>query len=138
MRASSRPPSASSPMVEPLYTADEMRAAEAGHDVAGLMERAGRAVAAQVLERFPDARRIVGVCGGGANGGDGRIALRLLKEAGREAVESEDPAGADLVIDALFGTGFSGEPRPEAALVIERMNQAAAPVVSVDVPSGVD
>ncbi len=123
---------------EPLYTADEMRAAEQGHDVDVLMERAGRAVAEHVLARYPDARRIVGVCGGGANGGDGRIALRLLNEAGREAVESEDPADADVVIDALFGTGFSGEPRPEAALVIERMNEAGAPVVSVDIPSGVD
>jgi NAD(P)H-hydrate repair Nnr-like enzyme with NAD(P)H-hydrate epimerase domain len=32
-------------MLEPLYTADEMRAAEAGHDVDQLMARAGRAVA---------------------------------------------------------------------------------------------
>ena len=46
--------------------------------------------------------------------------------------------GYDVVIDALFGTGFHGEPRPEAAELIARMNAAAAPVVSVDVPSGVD
>ncbi len=125
-------------MFEPLYTADEMRAAEAGHDVEVLMERAGRAVAETVLARFPDARRIVGVCGKGANGGDGRIALRFLREAGRDAEESEDPAGADLVLDALFGTGFHGEPRPEAAALIERMNATRVPIVSVDVPSGVD
>src|ERR671930_1315966 len=106
MRASSRPPSASSCMTEPLYTADEMRAAEAGHDVPTLMERAGRAVADAVLERFPAAQRIVGVCGGGANGGDGRIALNLLKAAGRDAKESHDVEGADIVLDALFATGF--------------------------------
>jgi ADP-dependent NAD(P)H-hydrate dehydratase / NAD(P)H-hydrate epimerase len=125
-------------MLEPLYIADEMRAAEAGHDVAQLMERAGRAVAEQVLERFPDARRIVGVCGGGANGGDGRIALRLLKEAGREAGESHDLAGADVVVDALLGTGFHGAPREDAAALIERINACDAPVVAVDIPSGVD
>ena len=51
--------------LEPLYTADEMRAAEQGHDVEELMERAGRAVADEVLRRFPDARRIAGVCGEG-------------------------------------------------------------------------
>ncbi len=62
-------------MTEPLYTAEEMGAAEAGHDVPTLMQRAGRAVADAVLERFPAAEHIVGVCGGGANGGDGRIAL---------------------------------------------------------------
>ena len=125
-------------MLEPLYTAAEMRDAEAGHDVDELMARAGRAVADEVLRLFPAARRVAGVCGGGANGGDGRIALRLLGEAGLEAVETEDPAGAEVVVDALFGTGFSGEPRPEAAALIERINVAGAPVVAVDVPSGVD
>ena len=59
-------------MFEPLYTADEMRAAEQGHDVEALMQQAGRAVADNVLRRYPDARRIGAVCGQGANGGDGR------------------------------------------------------------------
>jgi ADP-dependent NAD(P)H-hydrate dehydratase / NAD(P)H-hydrate epimerase len=124
-------------MFEPLYTADEMRAAEEGHDVEELMERAGRSVAEAVLRRYPEARRIAAVCGGGANGGDGRIALRVLAEAGLDAEEglSGEP---DVVIDALFGTGFHDEPRPEAVEQIERINAAAAPVVSVDVPSGVD
>jgi NAD(P)H-hydrate epimerase len=80
------------------------------------------------------------VCGGGANGGDGRIAIELLQAAGREArvAEPNELDGADLVLDALFGTGFHGEPRPEAAAAIARLNAAPAPVVSVDVPSGVD
>src|SRR5687767_12603706 len=125
-------------MLQPLYTAEEMRAAEEGHDVEELMERAGRAVADEVLRRYPDARRIVGLCGGGANGGDGRIALRVLREAGRDAEESDDLAGADVVLDALFGTGFEGRARPEAVERIERINAAGAPVVAVDLPSGVD
>src|ERR687885_2977606 len=124
-------------VLDPLYTAAEMRAAEAGHDVEAMMERAGRGVAEAVLRRFADARRIACVCGAGANGGDGRIAARVLREAGREAVE-ELVDGADVVVDALFGTGFRGEPRPEAARLIGAMNEAAAPVVAVDVPSGVD
>jgi NAD(P)H-hydrate epimerase len=123
---------------EPLYTADEMRAAEAGHDVAALMERAGRAVAEEILRRFPDARRIAAICGRGANGGDARIAVRILREAGRDAEETDDPAGADLIVDGLFGTGFHGEPRPEAAALIEAIDAAGAPVVAVDLPSGVD
>jgi ADP-dependent NAD(P)H-hydrate dehydratase / NAD(P)H-hydrate epimerase len=125
-------------MFEPLYTADEMKAAEAGHDVAELMERAGRAVAEEALRRFPDARRFAGVCGKGANGGDGRIALRVLREAGREAEETTEPQGADVVVDALFGTGFSGAPREDAAQLIERMNGSGAPILAVDIPSGVD
>ena len=124
--------------LEPLYTAEEMRAAEAGHDVDELMERAGRAVAERVLEWYPDARRIVGVCGGGANGGDGRIALRVLREAGREAEESDEVEDADVVLDALFGTGFHGGPRADAAARIERINASGRPVVAVDIPSGVD
>lgn len=130
-------------MHEPLYSADEMRAAEArypGYPATAdeLMERAAAAVADEALRAFPDARRFAVVCGGGANGGDGRIAARLLRDAGRDAVETDDPAGADVVIDALFGTGFRGAPRPDAAARIERMNASGAPILSVDLPSGVD
>jgi hydroxyethylthiazole kinase-like uncharacterized protein yjeF len=120
---------------QPLYTAEEMKAAEAGHDVGALMERAGSAVAATVERDYPGAR-VVAVCGKGANGGDGRIAAQKL---GAEVVEvgAELPS-ADVVIDAIFGTGFHGEPREEAARSIEAIRSANAPVVAVDVPSGVN
>src|SRR3954454_5005976 len=124
-------------MFRPLYTAEEMRAAEAGHDVEEMMERAGRAVADVVLAHYPDARRICAVCGKGANGGDGRIALGFLEAAGRETSDELDPE-AEVVIDALFGTGFRGEPRAEAAELIERVNGHGGRVVAVDIPSGVD
>jgi hydroxyethylthiazole kinase-like uncharacterized protein yjeF len=125
-------------MLEPLYTAEEMRAAEARHDVDELMARAGRAVAEEAMRRFPDAQRFVAVCGGGANGGDGRIAVDVLRAAGPDAVVSDDVAGADVIVDALFGTGFHGEPREEAARKIEAINAAGVPVVAVDLPSGVN
>jgi ADP-dependent NAD(P)H-hydrate dehydratase / NAD(P)H-hydrate epimerase len=127
-------------MLDPLYTAEEMKAAEAGHDVGELMARAGRAVAEHAMRRFPDARRFVAVCGKGANGGDGRIAIEVLEEAGRAArpVEEAPLEDADVIVDALFGTGFRGEPREEAARQIQEINAAKAPVVSVDLPSGVD
>ncbi|HZO50431.1 MAG TPA: NAD(P)H-hydrate dehydratase [Gaiellaceae bacterium] len=128
---------------EPLYSADEMRAVEARYpgypdSVPELMERAGAAVAREAMRAYPRARRFGVVCGGGANGGDGRVAARLLREAGREAIETTDPEGFDVVVDALFGTGFHGAPRPPAAELIERINRCGAPVVAVDVPSGVD
>ncbi len=47
-------------------------------------------------------------------------------------------ADAYVVVDAVFGTGFSGEPRGAAAAAIEAMNEADAPIVAVDMPSGVD
>jgi hydroxyethylthiazole kinase-like uncharacterized protein yjeF len=127
-------------MLDPLYTAEEMKRAEAGHDVDELMARAGRAVAEEALRRFPDAQRFVAVCGGGANGGDGRIALEVLESAGKAARTAEDAPveEADVVIDALFGTGFHGEPRADAAEAIEAMNESGKPIVAVDLPSGVD
>ncbi len=153
---------------EPLYTAAEMRAAEEAYEgeTLELMERAGRATVEATLRRFPDARRITVWCGTGANGGDGLVIARILHEAERE-VEAllagpeekvsgdaavnlarareagvrfvEPPGGScDLAVDALFGTGFSGSPRREAAARIEELGGLGVPIVSVDVPSGVD
>jgi NAD(P)H-hydrate epimerase len=122
-------------MLEPLYTAKEMREAEAGHDVPTMMAAAGRAVAEEALRRFPHARSFGAVCGKGANGGDARIALEVLRSAGRHAEEGLD---GEILIDGLFGTGFRGEPRPEAAAFIEALNARRAPVVAVDLPSGVN
>ena len=134
---------------EPLYTADEMRAAEARYpgypDTVGeLMERAGCEAARVALELHPGARRWTVVCGGGSNGGDGRIAARELERAGKDVRVVDAKAGEtdlgepDVIVDALFGTGFSGEPRAEAVALIERMNGACARVLAIDVPSGVD
>ena len=137
-------------MLEPLYTADEMREAEQVYpgypdSVDELMDVAGSAVAEHALRSFPDARSFTVVCGSGSNGGDGRIAAARLSEAGREVriVDKPEDGEKDLgrphvVVDALFGTGFRGAPRPPAARLIEQMNVAGAPIVAVDVPSGVD
>lgn len=130
--------------LEPLYSAPEMRAAEERYpgypgSIPELMERAGSAVAREAMLAFPAARRFACVCGGGSNGGDGRVAARALREAGHVADEvSEGLEGYDVVVDALFGTGFRGEPRPEAAATLARINASGAAVVSVDLPSGVD
>jgi ADP-dependent NAD(P)H-hydrate dehydratase / NAD(P)H-hydrate epimerase len=137
------------PELEPLYTADEMRAAEARYpgfpDTAPeLMERAGAQVSRAGLELFAAAQRWTVVCGGGSNGGDGRIAARHLQEAGRDVRIVDAKAGEtdlgdpEVIVDALFGTGFSGEPRTDAAALIERINDSSANVLAVDLPSGID
>jgi NAD(P)H-hydrate epimerase len=130
-------------VLEPLYSAAEIRTAEEAFpgfpdSAAELMERAGEAVAREAMRAFPRARRFAVVCGRGSNGGDGRVAARVLSANGREAVETMEPEGYDVVIDALLGTGFHGSLRPEAAAVIERVNTCGAPVAAVDLPSGVD
>ena len=156
--------------LDPLLTADEMRATdrwaieEQGVPSLTLMERAGEGLAA-VAARWAPAGRIAIVCGKGNNGGDGLVAARLLREAGRQvdvlavappgelrgdaaeqlrrlpgaAPEPFDAArldGASGIVDALLGTGATGPPREPA--VIEAMNAAGAPIVAADVPSGVD
>jgi len=131
------------PGYEALCTAAEMRVAEEAYPgfpgtVPELMERAGAAVAYEAMRLFPYARRFAVVCGSGSNGGDGRIAARVLRDAGREAVETDAVERCEVVIDALFGTGFHGAPRSEAAALIERINGCGLPVVSVDLPSGID
>jgi hydroxyethylthiazole kinase-like uncharacterized protein yjeF len=136
---------------EPLYTSDEMRTAEEpAAQVPGILEelmrRAGGAVAAQSRLLFPQARTFTVVCGPGSNGGDGRIAADGLRAAGREVrvvdlkpeEEDKDLGTPDVVIDALFGTGFSGEPRSAAERLIRQINGLRRPIVSVDLPSGVD
>jgi len=40
-----------------------------------------------------------------------------------------------VIVDALFGTGFSGAPRPEAASLIEHINASGAHVLAIDLPS---
>ncbi|UJA20638.1 NAD(P)H-hydrate dehydratase [Thermoleophilia bacterium SCSIO 60948] len=49
-----------------------------------------------------------------------------------------DLEGSAVVIDAIFGTGFSGSPRAPADAAIAAMNACGAPIVSADMPSGVD
>ena len=47
-------------------------------------------------------------------------------------------SGADLVIDAILGTGFHGQLRPPFSIWIPTLNETATRVISVDVPSGLD
>ncbi len=140
------------PWLDPLPDAAQQRAIDAwaieqrGIPGETLMERAGTALALRTAEAVPDGPIAI-VCGKGNNGGDGRVAARVLRERGR-AVEIFDgaPCAADLtgsaaVIDALLGTGTSGPPRAAAAAAIAAINaagRAGATVIACDIPSGVD
>ncbi|MGH7419382.1 MAG: NAD(P)H-hydrate epimerase, partial [Candidatus Rokuibacteriota bacterium] len=79
--------------------------------------------------------------------GEPRRNLSLAREAGVEVTSITSMAaaaarrhlgGADVIVDALFGTGFTGKPMGLAAQMIEAANAAPAPVVAVDLPSGMD
>ena len=103
-----------------------------------LIERAGAAVAHEALDLLGGAygRRVVVLAGKGNNGADGRAAARRLRRRGVrvEVIDAADAPTrlptADLVIDAAYGTGFHGEHHAP--------DRATAPVLAVDIPSGVD
>jgi len=130
-----------------------------------LMERAGLAVAKLALALAPHAQRIWVACGPGNNGGDGLVAARHLLCWGKQpivswlgqpdhaptdtfiayrqleqqgvTVDNDPPAQVDLCIDALLGMGgHLREPTGRLALFISCLNDSAATVLSVDLPSG--
>ena len=77
--------------------------------------------------------------------GDARANLLRLPEVGLEAIALTDPTpvaaacqNASLIIDALLGTGLTGEVRGFAADLIRTMNDSGRPILAVDLPSGLD
>lgn len=128
----------------PVVTPDEMRAidASASDPVARLIERAGAAVARSAIDLLGGTygRTVVVIAGTGNNGADGREAAVRLRSRGVR-VRVFDAASlptslpeSDLVIDAAYGTGFRADPsRPWAP-----PRPDGAPVLAVDIPSGVD
>jgi NAD(P)H-hydrate repair Nnr-like enzyme with NAD(P)H-hydrate epimerase domain len=125
--------------VIPILTPAEMGEVDraAPEPVELLVGRAAGAVARAALELLDGAygRRVVVVAGPGNNGWDGRVAGELLAARGvvvrvvdaLDAPELLPPS--DLVIDAAFGTGFRGS--------YEFPDPDGAPVLAVDIPSGV-
>jgi hydroxyethylthiazole kinase-like uncharacterized protein yjeF len=129
-----------------------------------LMQRAGLAVARLALAMAPHARTVWVACGPGNNGGDGFEAAMHLQSWGKQAVVTwlgqedrapedalaslqraraagvvvapQPPAGWDLAIDALLGIGSTRAPEGALLALIERMNAGQAPVLAVDLPSG--
>jgi NAD(P)H-hydrate epimerase len=76
--------------------------------------------------------------------GDAAINWDIVQAMGLEVAGVDDaaelisPFAADLIIDALFGTGLSQPPRPEAQALIHRINSSTVPVLAIDLPSGMD
>jgi ADP-dependent NAD(P)H-hydrate dehydratase / NAD(P)H-hydrate epimerase len=131
-----------------------------------LMENAGKAVAEAVTAMQPSGRRVVVLAGPGNNGGDGFVAARLLAAAeyavtvllvgnseklkgdAASAAKAwtgpiagaapERLAGADIIVDALFGAGLDRPVDGLARAMIEAVNAQRAPVVAVDLASGIN
>ena len=131
-----------------------------------LMERAGADALDALTGRYPGAGNLVVLCGGGNNAGDGYVLARLARQAGLEVrvialVEPDrlkgDAAasaqkylqtgsveaalaleGADIIVDALLGSGLNRPVEGSFAEAIELINAASAPVFALDIPSGLN
>lgn len=123
------------------------RQREAAFAEADLMQHAAEAIWRCVMQYWPDALRILVVAGAGNNGEDGRLFAHIAKDSGRSVslVNLAEESGrapalpeADLIVDAMTGIGLRGAPRPDLLPWIEAVNGSGAPVLSVDVPSGVN
>ncbi len=133
-----------------------------------LMQRAGAEAYRLLREYWPDARTISVLAGAGNNGGDGYVVARLARADGLSvrvlqlgdparlqgdaATSLEDylaaggtaepysalPSGVDLIVDALLGTGLERPVEGRWADAIEAVNAQRAPVLAIDIPSGLN
>jgi NAD(P)H-hydrate epimerase len=131
-----------------------------------LMTRAGHATLNGLRALWPAARSIAVLCGPGNNGGDGYVVARVARAqgmrtrvvaladparlagdarrayddfvtaGGRSEPWSPDVLEADVIVDAIYGTGLTREVSGEAATVVAAVNGCGRPVVAVDIPSG--
>ena len=149
---------------EEMARLDRITIEEIGIPSQVLMENAARGVLLAIESKFPETKRILVIAGKGNNGGDGialarmlhlrgkevdlflplgepkgdaQLQLRIFRNLGLEELKKEpDFNGYDLVIDAIFGTGFIPPVRGRVAELIERVNLSDVPTVAVDLPSG--
>lgn len=133
---------------------------------AELMQRAGQAAYDLLRRRWPAARRLSVLCGPGNNGGDGYVLARLaqgdglevrvlqlgdesrlspeatqMREAWRQSGGSgaafrELPRNTDLIVDALLGIGLERPLAGDWAAAVQAVNAQRAPVLAIDIPSG--
>jgi len=146
---------------------DRITIEEFGVPAAELMQRAGAAAFRLLRQAWPAARRILIVAGAGNNGGDGWVVGRLAQQAGLEPLvicpvgrdrlsplsqsmaeaylaasgrlaETGFPADAEVIVDALFGTGLSRDLAPPFSDLVAAINAHPAPVLALDIPSGLE
>lgn len=149
---------------ETMVEVDRAMIEDLGIGLVQMMENAGRNLSALSAELYQPSSAVVYV-GSGGNGGGGLVAARHLSNRGVEVAVvagrpperltevtrlqyeivqrmglpiSDTPVEADIVVDALIGYSLSGAPRGRVADLIEAISNEDRPVVSLDVPSGVD
>ncbi len=159
--------------LRPLYKASQVRELDqrtiaGGIESFALMQRAASSAWHSFRSRWPQARSVTVLCGGGNNGGDGHVLAALAMQSGlkvqrlslkpRDALSGDVARAAELataagvgfeewhphttlvgevIVDALLGTGLSGEVEGSIKQAIKAMNTASQPVMALDIPSGI-
>jgi NAD(P)H-hydrate epimerase len=156
-----------------LYSAEivaqlDKAAIESGIPGYTLMRRAGQALFDLILQDYPDAKKILILCGAGNNAGDGYVLATVASRHGMDvqvasmidpeqlkgdaaqayihwsecgstlSYKKADFSDADIIVDALLGTGLARDVEGDWKKVVDAINQSHLPVISVDVPSGLN
>ena len=147
-----------------IRSLDRLATEEYGIPGIALMENAATGAAVIALDMLDGAGDVLIVCGSGNNGGDGWAMARHLANAGCDVTirsislpkpdtdaavnasicnnmgipTTEDWPEADLLIDAVLGTGLDRPVEDDLLDVIKSINAASSPVLSLDIPSGLD
>jgi len=153
-------------LAEDIKAFEQTAATHNDNGLSTLMERAGASLFRALQSNYPNRFPYHIVCGNGNNGGDGLVLARLAKNAGVEVavymqkpstshdavqalnalletgagilpLDEFDPADG-VIVDCIFGIGLRNGVGNPWDTCIERINQCELPVVSVDVPSGLD
>ncbi len=133
-----------------------------------LMHRAAQAALDCLRRRWPQARSVTVCCGPGNNGGDGFLLAALARDNGLQVTvlalaadahgdaalaraawergggrivewrDADTLPACDVRVDALYGIGLDRAPQTRAVALIECINASAAPVLALDVPSGLN
>ncbi len=127
-----------------------------------LMEHASNGIASYIRQNFAKNSKVLIVCGGGNNGADGMACARLLHvdydvrvfyvgEPKSEMAILQDKRlhaigvkraiyldESDVIVDAIYGTGFKGEFNPEVKAVMQTINKLDTFKIACDIPSGLE
>ena len=153
---------------EQIINLEKIAIEEHGINSYTLMQNAGKAAFKLIQQLYPNARQILIIAGGGNNAGDGYVLARLLSKqditcyvmpmvhitklrgdamraqnefAIHEGIDVEISTNfpdCDLIVDAMFGTGLSRAIEGEFASIVKAINHSPTPVLSLDIPSGLN
>ncbi|WP_444997330.1 NAD(P)H-hydrate dehydratase [Aliikangiella sp. IMCC44359] len=154
--------------VEQIQQVERFYADINGNGTFPLMQLAGKSAFDLMCQKWPQIQKLIVLVGKGNNGGDGLIVAKHASQSGIEvdlcflcdpkALKGDaltafnqlpshlhhqswsqlDWSHYDVVIDALLGTGVQGEVKSPIKEAIEQINQSRLPVLSIDIPSGIN